>query len=303
MERAMSMFNKYKDYLAKDVLLAGLLLFTLFPEKMDRLQKPEPGKKIKVFLFAGQSNMDGRADAHKLGREDHDRLLRARNNVRLAYNYEPVCPLKPVKPSPEIAEIYKRDLIFGPELFFGIAVSEAWPQEKILLIKRSEGGTSLQGCWHPEWREDKAAVVGEEQGPQLYRAFIDYVGQVLSEYKIDEYEICGMMWVQGETDAGNKIAAAAYGRNLGQLIRHIRQDVGNENLPFLLFQVGNEKVVEGMKKTAQHLPNVFLLPQSTDPASTDYYPKMENGHYNYEGMKKLGQRFAEVFLNRIKEAE
>ena len=129
------------------------------------------------------------------------------------------------------------------------------------------------------------------------------INQIISEYKKDAYEICAMLWVQGETDSGNEIAAAAYGRNLEQLIRHVRQDVGNENLPFLLFQVGSGKVVDGMKKTAQHLPNVFLLPQSTDPASTDYYPRMENGHYNYEGMKKLGQRFAEVFLNRSKEAE
>ena len=297
------MFNKYKGYLAKDVLLAGLLLFTLFPEKMDRLQKPEPGKKIKVFLLAGQSNMEGRANARKLSPEDDKRLLRTRNNVRLAYNYEPLGPLQPVKPSPEIAGSYKRDLIFGPELFFGITLSEAWPQEKILLIKRTEGGTSLYGCWNPDWREDKAAVMGEDQEPALYSAFTDYVRQILSEYKKDAYEICAMLWVQGETDSGNEIAAAAYGRNLEQLIRHVRQDVGNENLPFLLFQVGSGKVVDGMKKTAQHLPNVFLLPQSTDPASTDYYPRMENGHYNYEGMKKLGQRFAEVFLNRSKEAE
>ena len=28
----------------------------------DELPKPGPGKKIHVFLFAGQSNMEGRAD-------------------------------------------------------------------------------------------------------------------------------------------------------------------------------------------------------------------------------------------------
>jgi hypothetical protein len=207
--------------------------------------------------------------------------------------------LAPVKPSPEIAEIYQRELIFGPELFFGITLSEARPDEKILLIKRSEGATSLHGCWHPEWSEDKAATVGEEQKPKLYRALIEDINQVLSEYEKNEYEICAMLWVQGETDAGNEIAAAAYGHNLQQFIRHIRQDVENDTLPFLLFQVGHGKVVEGMKQTAQLVPNVTLIPQSLDPMSPDFYPKMENGHYNYEGMKKLGQRFAEVFLNHV----
>jgi hypothetical protein len=145
---------------------------------------------------------------------------------------------------------------------------------------------------------DKAAAMGEEQEPRLYSALTAYVGQVLSEYEKDDYEICAMLWVQGETDAGNNLAAAAYGDNLQDLVASIRHDVGNETLPFLLFQVGRGKVVEGMKRTAQEVPNVTLIPQSLDPVSLDFYAKMENGHYNYEGMKKLGRRFAELFLSQ-----
>jgi hypothetical protein len=275
-----------------------LLLLILIPSALwtDVQQNPESKKRIKVFLLAGQSNMEGRADANNLLFRDQERLIKAQENVQLAFNNEAVCPLKAVKPSPEIAEIYNRELIFGPELFFGITLSEAWRDEEILLIKLAEGSTSLHGCWHSEWSEDKAKIMGEEQETKLYRALIDYVEQTLSEYEKDEYEICAMLWVQGETDAGNKIAAEAYGRNIQQFIIKIRQDVEKDTLPFLLFQVGYGKVVEGMIETAQLLPNVTLLPQSQEPTSANFYPKLENGHYNYEGMKKLGQRFAEVFL-------
>jgi hypothetical protein len=107
-----------------------------------------------------------------------------------------------------------------------------------------------------------------------------------------------MLWVQGETDAGNKTAAAEYGTNLRALIERIRHDTGCETLPFLLFQVGRGDVVEGMRRTAREVPNVTLIPQSLDPVSLDFYKKMENGHYNYEGMKKLGQRFAQLFLSQ-----
>jgi len=264
----------------------------------DELQKPEPGKKIKVFLLAGQSNMEGRADGNKLMPQDRERLEKAQGSVQLAFNYEPVCALDVVKPSRDIAKIYKRDLIFGPELFFGIALSEAWPEEKILLIKRTEGGTSLHGCWNPDWRADRAAVMGEESEPKLYSALTTYVKQVLSGYGEDEYEICAMLWVQGETDAGDKTAATEYGTNLRALIERIRHDVGRETLPFLLFQVGYGEVVEGMRRTAREVPNVTLIRQSLDPVSPDFYKKMENGHYNYEGMKKLGYRFAELFLSQ-----
>ncbi len=282
------------------IFLFSFLLLINYSVIMDLQQSP---KKMKVFILAGQSNMEGRADGNKLLPSDLERLSKVQENVQLAFNYEPVVPLKTVKPSIEIAEIYKRELIFGPELFFGIAFSETWPDEEILLIKLSEGGTSLHGCWHPEWSEDKAIVMGEEKETKLYCALIKYVEQILSEYEKDEYEICAMLWVQGETDAGNKIAAEAYGGNLQQLISHIRQDLGNNRLPFLLFQVGYGKVVDGMMKTAQLVPNVTLIPQSLDTTSVNFYPKMENGHYNYDGMKKLGLQFAEYFLNPIYEAK
>jgi hypothetical protein len=51
-----------------------------------------------------------------------------------------------------------------------------------------------------------------------------------------------------------------------------------------------------MKQSAAKVPNVTLIHQSQNPDSPDFYEKMKNGHYNYEGMKKLGARFAEVFL-------
>ena len=140
--------------------------------------------------------------------------------------------------------------------------------------------------------------MGEENEPRLYSALTAYVENVLSGYGEEDYEISAMLWVQGETDSGNEKAAGAYGDNLQALVNRIRKDTGREGLPFLLFQIGHRKVVAGMKRTARDLVNVTLIPQSLDPVSLDFYSKMENGHYNYGGMRKLGHRFAELFLSR-----
>jgi hypothetical protein len=264
----------------------------------DALQEPESGKKTKVFILAGQSNMEGRADGDKLTPSDKERLEKVQGRVQLAFNDAPIRPLDVVRPVEEIAKIYKREHIFGPELFFGVALAEACPDEKILVIKYAAGATSLHGSWNPDWRADKAAVMGEAGEPRLYDALTAYVEHVLSGYEDGAYEICAMLWVQGESDSKNETAAAAYGDNLRNLVERIRQDVECETLPFLLFQVGHGKVVEGMKGTAREVPNVTLIPQSLDATSPDFYQKMENGHYNYEGMKKLGHRFAELFLGQ-----
>ena len=84
----------------------------------DDIQRPDQGKKIKVFLCAGLSSMEGRADGMELTRLNRERLERAQPRVQLAFNREPLRALDVVKPSNEIARLYERDLIFGPELFF-----------------------------------------------------------------------------------------------------------------------------------------------------------------------------------------
>lgn len=262
----------------------------------DELQRPEAGKKIKVFVLAGQSNMEGRADGRKLTGENQARLRKVQGRVQLAFNREPVRPLDVVAPSEEIRKIYQRDRIFGPELFFGISLAEAWPDEKFLFIKLAEGGTSLHGCWHPEWSEEKAALMEEAESPKLYGELVDYVRKVLEGYSTQDFELCAMLWVQGESDGKVPEAAAAYGTTLRTLVERVRSDLGNEEFPFLLFQVGSLQVAQGMKECAAEVANVSLLLQSQDADSPDFYQKMNNGHYNYAGMKKLGNRFAEEFL-------
>ena len=151
--------------------------------------------------------------------------------------------------------------------------------------------------WNPEWNVAKAKLMGEEKDPKLYHEFITYISKVLDAYSTDEYKICGMLWVQGESDSKIPDAEKSYGSTLRKLIRQVREDLGQNNLPFLLFQVGSKQVADGMKRCADKTNNVTLIIQNQSPDSPDYYDKMKNGHYNYKGMKKLGTRFADAYLS------
>lgn len=262
----------------------------------------DDGKKIKVFLLAGQSNMDGRGDGSQLSEADNARLATAAQQIQFACNREPIAPLGVTTPSPGTAKKFGLTLTFGPELFFGMKLAEAWPDEKILFIKRSIGGTSLYGCWNTEWSKEKAEAMGEATRPKLYSDFTAYVTETLADYSKDDYEFCGMLWVQGEADSGmskhGQEPAATYGENLRKLIEVVRKFTGVEDLPFLILQVGSGQVVEGMQKAAATMENVSFIPQSKEPDSPAYLPGYgpPTGHYNYEGMKRIGTQFAEVFL-------
>jgi Carbohydrate esterase, sialic acid-specific acetylesterase len=281
-------------------MILAALASALSSANAEDLQQRESGKKLKIFLFAGQSNMEGRANGNALTTGERERLDRAQKRVQLAFNRQPVGPLDVVKPSDEIKEIYQRDTIFGPELFFGLALAEAWPDQRMLLVKYTAGATSLYGAWNADWTEEKAAVTNEADSPKLYTDFIGDTRKLLAAYNPGDYQICAMFWVQGETDSNIREfgpePAEQYGQNLRRFIEQLRTDLNSPELPFLLLQVGAGKVVKGMKQTAHTVPNVIFLPQSPDPQSDLYLQRMKNGHYNYEGMKRIGERFAETFL-------
>ena len=257
--------------------------------------------KKKVFLFAGQSNMDGRANGGQLSANDLKRLSQVADRIQFYYNHQPVTPLQLTVPEKDIQEIYNLTQSFGPELFFGIELAERYPNEEFIFIKRAIGGTSLYGCWNPYWSIEKAQLMKELEEPKLYDDFLDYIGQVLGNYKPNEYEIVGMLWVQGETDSGVKKwgekPANEYGYNLRNLIEKTRTDLGIPQMPFVIFQVGRGKVVEGMKQTAKNDNNAYLIPQSSNEESVDFYEQNPppKGHYTAKSMKRIGMEFFKIY--------
>ena len=109
--------------------------------------------KTKVFLFAGQSNMDGRGDYSMLSNSELESLAFAQKNIKFYYkgtanNSNPIiidAALSATDPWSFVKQKFKIDKCFGPELFFGIELSKSYPENNFLFIKRSEGGTSLYG--------------------------------------------------------------------------------------------------------------------------------------------------------------
>ena len=207
-------------------------------------QEKHHSKKIKVFLLAGQSNMDGRAKASGLSDIDKQRLKNAQKKVTLYYNFDEGNPLDTTKVAKHTAKKFGADYLFGPELFFGIEMSEKYPNHKIVLIKRSRGGMSLYGAWNPNWSLEKATLIKEEMQPKLYEEFVNYAKKVLAKYDEKEYNLCGMLWVQGESDSGKKGGLKpreAYQENLTNLVASVRRDFNHPELPFCYFKLGLEK--------------------------------------------------------------
>ena len=270
--------------------------------------------KTKVFLFAGQSNMDGRGDYSMLSNSELEDLILAKNKVNYYYKgtanniKDPIIidgVLSATEPWNFVKKKFRIEKCFGPELFFGIELSKQYPKNNFLFIKRSEGGTSLYGAWNPNWTFDKAKLMQEEHKDKLFQDFIKTVDECLKKLPKNSYEIVGMLWVQGESDSGQKhgpLPSKKYSENLTSLIEKIREHYGIKDMPFLMLGVGSSKIIKSMEEVSKKIPNVELIKRSLDPTSENYTPRYKhiwNGkpanHYNYVGMKKIGLLFFEQY--------
>jgi hypothetical protein len=207
---------------------------------------PVAAKTVKVFILAGQSNMEGH------GAIDSNNNNNGKGSLTyLAENNEKFAHLKKGKnkwverEDVMIAYLERKGALepgfgangskIGPELGFGHVVGDAIA-EPVLLIKTAWGGKSLAVDFRPP-------SAGGQVGP-YYTEMVTYVKSVLDNLKKEfpklgsDYEIAGFGWHQGWNDGCDVGMSNAYEANLQHFIRDVRKEFGKEDLPFVIADSG-----------------------------------------------------------------
>jgi iduronate 2-sulfatase len=243
--------------------------------------KPEAGKHYTIYLLAGQSNMDGRGKSKELV-GDLAGFAKPFDNVLIRYSSgghkrklrdgQGLIPLQPgCNESPEQ---------FGPEIGFGHAMAKAAPTQSILIIKVSEGGTSLRDDWNPD------------NPKSLYHRLMQ-VGKETCDSLTQQgatYEIAGMAWHQGESDADQ---ADEYAKRLAAFIDRIRADLKQPDLPFVIGEIcaANKQyqgVIAAQKQVAAAVKGVSFA------SSQGLTTQDANVHFDFRSQIELGRRLAEA---------
>jgi hypothetical protein len=135
----------------------SLMANAVMAQQADAGKSPAKFKgSIKVFIVAGQSNMEGHAGVQTLDRlgehPTHGDLLKkikkddgsfvVRDDVFVSYKKENEHIKRPLSVG---MGAWGADW-FGPELMFGIGMGDFY-QEPVLLIKTCWGGHNLFGCF------------------------------------------------------------------------------------------------------------------------------------------------------------
>lgn len=243
---------KLRETLA--IFICGLCAApTMVTSRSVGAEKPLP---VKVFILAGQSNMEGQAVVDLSGKDynegrgtlavlmsdpakasrfahlkDKDGKWAVRDDVFVRYQREK----QPLLAGPLGVgfAVYGGKHHFGPELQFGHNVGEHL-ENPVLIIKTAWGGKSLYEDFRPP---SSGGKVGK-----YYTLMIEQVRESLA--KMEEefpdikgrgHELAGFVWYHGWNDGVNpKVAVPEYEQNLVNLIKDVRTEFKSSQLPVVI---------------------------------------------------------------------
>ena len=250
-------------------LVSTILLMALLSVFCAADDIAEPNQVVKVYILAGQSNMDGRAISSIIPPE----LQGNRPDIPI-YFIDQWLDLQMGLTNRE------DDYYSGPEITFGRSILEKNKGKKIALIKSSMGGTSLSSGWRPEY------------GPQWFDMVEDVTDGMAILCQDCNPVIVGFMWMQGEADAMSQGSAEAYEQNLTNFIQAVKTEFAVPDLAFVIGQISKssvypygEVVRQAQLNVSKNVPNTALV-ITYDLALQDIY------HYDTNGVMELGYRFA-----------
>src|SRR6478609_1447639 len=242
-----------------------------FPKVESKPTRIPDKKKVWVFILAGQSNMAGRGLVEPQDTIPSSRILTINKQGKIILAKEPLHFYEPTLTGLDCG------------LSFGKALLGHVPDNvSILLIPTAVGGSSIS-----QWLGDSTF-----RNVKLFTNF-KAKAEIAKQYG----QLKGILWHQGESDANPK-NIPEYSNRLTKLFTEFRKIAGKKTLPIMLGELGsysNTKenwmlINEQMKRYASIDRHAIVV------TTGDLIHKGDQIHFNSEGQRLLGQRYAEAYL-------
>lgn len=275
-----------RNYLKMSIKVPPILILLFLFTTISGVGQMDTSRPVKVFILGGQSNMDGTGISEELPEEY---TVHPENSMTWDNKKKIWVPLG----TDSFAE--RRKFKFGPEIAFTHLLAKKYPKHTIAVVKTSGGGTKLWKHWLP--------------GQPMYVRFLQNMENALENLKGKgtPYEICGMLWMQGESDAEFLEWANAYEENLKTLYTDVRLQTGKKDLPIVMGRISigllrktpwnfdfTEVVQAAQDRVAAADKNVLII--NTDKLET----LKDNTHFNSESNIWLGKKMGKSMLKLIR---
>ena len=240
-------------------------------------------RKVRVFVLAGQSNMEGYGTIEDPENDPGSLLDVLRNDVdgnwsgiweagdwttlEGAYLYF-ARNEDTIRTNVTVGQGAYQNLI-GPELMFAHQVDKYY-DDPVLIIKTAWGGKSLAVDFRPP-------SAGGETGA-FYNAMIKTVNDVMHNLENEfpeigkrDFEISGFAWFQGWNDGESNSFLNEYESNLYHLVNDVRNDLGNPDLAVVIASSGHGGFERSNDLWVQSMQNVVSVAQENVGCNDSLY--------------------------------
>ena len=246
-------------------------------------RQEKSGPKVRVFILAGQSNMEGfgtiedpENDPGSLVdviQNDAEDIWSAVGEVG-NWNTAEGAYLHfandgdTIRANVTVGQGDNPNLI-GPELMFAHQL-DAYYDDPILIIKTAWGGKNLAVDFRPP-------SAGGETGTyydamiQTVREVTQNLGSEFPEMGVTDFEISGFSWFQGWNDGASSSFLDEYESNLHHLISDVRNDLGAPNLPVVIVNSGHGGFEASSDLWVQDMQNIVSVAQETVGCNDSIY--------------------------------
>lgn len=233
---------------------------------------------------------------------------------------------QPIDKAPSVAKATKGRHLFilsgqsnmhhmDPEVSFIPAVEEALGKENVTVVKHAKRGAPIRE-WDRDykWPEDRPIPQGRKRANKPKKVKMEcgrlYDGMMAGVKKTTAgktYETVTFIWMQGETDAGQKLADL-YVDSFQRVLARLKTDLKINSMNIVIGRLSDFK---GEDAEWIKMRRIQVKPAEDDPNSAwvntdDLNDLVKDGrtvnglHYSEEGYKILGERFAEKAIALIK---
>ncbi|MGE5293300.1 MAG: sialate O-acetylesterase [Solirubrobacterales bacterium] len=238
------------------VVLLAAVPYSVCVAQNDAIAKQAGTSPIKVFILAGQSNMEGQGVAdldgpdYNGGKGTLNYVMKDPANARLFAHlkddqgrwtvrddvwvwYKPESDSVKAGPLTLGYTVYEGKHHFGPELQFGHIMGDHFANQ-VLLIKTAWGGKSLYQDFRPPSSGGNVGPYYTKMVEDIHEA-LENLQKHFPNYDGGEYELAGFVWYHGWNDGCDpQNAVPEYEQNLVNLIKDLRKDLNAPDLPVVI---------------------------------------------------------------------
>ncbi len=254
--------------------------------------------EVDLFLVMGQSNADGKADINNL---DSAKAGLDRSDIQMyasSANNTPEIILGTwgvMNPGTNTAQSGNR---FGPEVGFADSVKaivdgggNAYYSNPVAVLKFAKGATTLATDWDANYVSNF-----------MYDGMVETIPD--GKFNLGQagfrFNIKGLIWYQGESDAFSQTNADNYEDNLNDLFLDIRTRLKVPNLPIIICKIDYAanpptyltEVRAAQQAVADTDSNIKII-------DTSGLGRRDDVHLNAAGMYSLGESIATEFTNLL----